>query len=164
MVSTHQDNSVYYSYKRTQLANYEINGKKQSVYITPREILSGYDMSYNNRTFKYTHGYSTIISSASDRDHNGYAEYLLSDFSNTVGNLKITEPRIYFGMDTNSAIAVNTDFGKEYDYPITATTYEENVYKGNAGLNLGFWDKFILGLTNRNLKLAFSSYIKMIQK
>lgn len=160
MVSTHQDNSVYYSYKRTQLANYEINGKKQSVYITPREILSGYDMSYNNRTFKYTHGYSTIISSASDRDHNGYAEYLLSDFSNTVGNLKITEPRIYFGMDTNSAIAVNTDFGKEYDYPITATTYEENVYKGNAGLNLGFWDKFILGLTNRNLKLAFSSYIK----
>lgn len=159
MVSIHQDNSVYYSYRRTQLANYKINGKNQIVYITPREILSGYDISYNNRTFKYTHGYSAIISSASDRDHNGYAEYLLSDFSNEVGNLKITEPRIYFGMDTDSVIAVNTEFGKEYDYPITATTYEENVYKGSAGLNLNFWDRFILGITNRNLKLAFSSYV-----
>ncbi len=158
MVSSHQDNSVYYSYRRTQLANYNINGKNQAVYITPREILSD-DMSYNNRTLKYTHGYSVIINSASDGDHNGYAEYLLSDFSNAAGDLKITEPRIYFGMDTDSIIATNTDFGKEYDYPITATTYEENVYKGSAGLQLGFWDRFILGLTNRNLKLAFSSYI-----
>ena len=158
MVSSHQDNSVYYSYRRTQLANYTINGKKQSIYITPREILND-DMSYNNRTLKYTHGYSAIINTASDRDHNGYAEYLLSDFSNSAGDLKITEPRIYFGMDTNSIIATNTEFGKEYDYPITATTYEENIYKGSAGLKLNFWDRFILGLANRNLKLAFSSYI-----
>jgi hypothetical protein len=159
MVAEHQDNSVYYSYRNTQLAYYNINGKNQVIYITPREISSNSDMSYNNRTFTYTHGYSSIITSASDTDHNGYAEYLLSDFSNSADDLKISEPRIYFGRYTNSTIVVNTDFGKEYDYPITATTYEENVYRGSAGLNLGFWDRLVLGLTNKNLKLAFSSYI-----
>ena len=158
-ISSHQDNSVYYSYRKTNLASYNVNGSDQVVYVTPREVLSGFDISYNNRTFKYTHGYSAVVSLASDRDYNGYAEYLLSDYSNKFGNKNITQPRIYFGLETNSAIAVNTGFGKEYDYQITATEYVENVYNGKAGLNLGFWDRLVLGIANRNLKLAFSQYI-----
>ena len=99
--------------------------------MTPREILGNNTISYNNRTLKYTHGYSAIVSSASDSDGDGYAEYLLSDFTHE-DILNIKEPRIYFGLETNSTIIVNTSFGKEYDYPITASTYNENVYDGKA--------------------------------
>ena len=156
-VVEHQENSAYYTYENTFLSVYKINDNKRLVYVTPREIINDLRTSYNNRTLKYTHGYSTIISSATDSDNNGYAEYLLSDFNSN--NDLIKEPRIYFGLNTNSTIVINTSFGKEYDYPITPTTYEENIYDGKAGLKLEFIDRLILGISEKNMKLAFSSYI-----
>ena len=157
-IAEHQENSVYYNYENTFLAVYKIDGKDKLVYITPREILNDSTISYNNRTLKYTHGYSAVVSSATDSDSNGYAEYILSDFTSE-DILNIKQPRIYFGLETDSTIMTNTDFGKEYDYPITATTNEENVYDGQAGLTLGFWDRLVLALNEKNLKLAFSSNI-----
>lgn len=157
-IAEHQENSTYYNYENTFLAIYKVNNQDKLVYITPREILNDSTISYNNRTFKYTHGYSAIVSSANDSDLDGYAEYILSDFKNE-DILNISEPRIYFGLQTNSTIMTNTSFGKEYDYPITATTNEENVYDGKSGLSLGFIDRLVLGISQKNLKLAFSSNI-----
>ena len=128
------------------------------MYITPREILNDSTISYNNRTLKYTHGYSAVVSSATDSDNDGYAEYILSDFSND-SDLNINQPRIYFGLKTDSTIMTNTSYGKEYDYPITASTYEEYLYDGKAGLNLGFLDRLVLGISEKNYKLALSSNI-----
>lgn len=155
MIDEQQENTGYYSYDRTMLANYN----NRLVYLTPREILGNYGISYNNRTFKYTHGYSAVITTATDTNNDGYAEYLLSNYTEDFADQSIKEPRIYFGLETNSIIATNTSFGKEYDYPITGTKYEENVYDGKAGLNLNFWDRLVLGFANKNLKLAFSSNI-----
>ncbi len=157
-IAEHQENSVYYNCENTFLANYKINNENKLVYITPREIITDSSISYNNRTLKYTHGYSAVISSATDSDNDGYAEYILSDFKSEK-SVNIKEPRIYFGLKTDSTIMVNTNFGKEYDYPITPTTYEENVYDGKAGLKLGFWDRVVLALSEKNFKLAFSSDI-----
>lgn len=155
MVEEHQESSGYYSYDRTSLARYN----NKLIYITPREILNDRGVSYNNRTLKYTHGYSAVISTATDSNQDGYAEYLVSDYTTNNEEINISQPRIYFGLETNSIIATNTEFGKEYDYPITATKYQENVYDGKAGLKLNFWDRLVLGLSNKDLKLAFSSYI-----
>ena len=155
MVDEQQENTGYYSYDRTMLANYN----NKLVYLTPREILGDYGISYNNRTFKYTHGYSSIITTATDDNNDGYAEYLVSNYNDKFNYKEIKQPRIYFGLETNSIIATNTDFGKEYDYPITGTKYEENVYDGDAGLKLKFLDRLVLGFANRNLKLAFASDI-----
>lgn len=157
-VAEHQENSVYYNYENTFLANYKVDGKDKLIYITPREILNDSTISYNNRTLKYTHGYSVVASSAVDSDLDGYAEYILSDFTSQE-KLNIKEPRIYFGLETNSTIMTNTEFGKEYDYPITASKNEENVYSGNAGLKLGFLDRFVLAVSEKNFKLLFSSDI-----
>lgn len=157
-VAEHQENSVYYNYENTFLANYKVDGKDKLMYITPREILNDSTISYNNRTLKYTHGYSVVASSAVDSDSDGYAEYILSDFTSQE-KLNIKEPRIYFGLETNSTIMTNTEFGKEYDYPITASKNEENVYSGKAGLKLGFLDRFVLAISERNFKLLFSSDI-----
>ncbi len=158
-VSEHQEDGVYYSYNRTFLGLLD----KNLVYFTPREVLSNFGMSYNNRTFKYTHGYSFVVNSASTTDENGYAQYLLSDFTNQE-LAGIQEPRIYFGLETNSTIVTNSNFGKEYDYPITATNYSENEYNGKAGLTLGFWDRVVLGVADKNFKLAFSQYVDQDSK
>ena len=155
-IAEHQENSVYYTYDNTFLATYKINNQDQLLYITPREILTDSSISYNNKTLKYTHGYSAVVNSATDSDYDGYTEYILSDFK-TDNVMNIKEPRIYFGLETNSTIMTKTKFGKEYDFPITATTNIENVYTGKAGLNLNFWDRLVLGINQKNLKLAFSS-------
>ncbi len=158
-VSEHQEDGVYYSYQRNFLGLLD----SQICYLTPREILSNSSMSYNNRTFHYTHGYSMVINSASSVDENGYAKYILSDFTDQ-NAAKIKEPRIYFGLETNSTIITNSNFGAEYDYPITATNYRENHYDGKAGLNLGVLDRVVLGIWDRNLKLAFSGNINQNSK
>ncbi len=155
-VKEHQENSVYYDYENTFLAMYKIDKENKLIYITPREILTDSSVSYNNRTLKYTHGYSAVVSSANDSDNDGYAEYILSDFISGESTLNIKQPRIYFGLETGSTIKVNTSLGKEYDYPITPSTYAENVYDGKAGLKLGFLDRLILGINEKNFKLAFS--------
>jgi len=157
-VAEHQENSVYYNYENTFLALYKINGSKELVYITPREILTDNTISYNNKSLKYTHGYSAVVSSATDTDETGYAKYILSDFTSQ-DILNIKQPRIYFGLETNSLIKTNTSFGKEYDYPITASKYEENTYNGNAGLNLGFLDRLVLAINQKDFRLALSTDI-----
>jgi uncharacterized membrane protein (UPF0182 family) len=157
-VAEHQENSVYYNYENTFLALYKINGSKELVYITPREILTDNTISYNNKSLKYTHGYSAVVSSATDTDETGYAKYILSDFTSQ-DILNIKQPRIYFGLETNSLIKTNTSFGKEYDYPITASKYEENTYNGKAGLNLGFLDRLVLAINQKDFRLALSTDI-----
>jgi hypothetical protein len=158
-IAEHQEIGTYYNYENTFLAVYRVNNKNKLVYVTPREISNeAISKSYNNKTLQYTHGYSAVVSSATDSDNDGYAEYVLSDFTSQ-NTFNIEKPRIYFGLETNSTIMVNTDFGKEYDYPITASTYEENVYDGEAGLNLGFWDRLVLAISQKNLRLAISSDI-----
>lgn len=152
-ITENQEYGVYYSYDNNFLGMYNSG----LAYLTPREILSNSSMSYNNRTFKYTHGYSAVITSASQTDENGFVKYLVSDFDDKESTIK--QPRIYFGLETNSTIITNSEFGKEYDYPITATEFVENEYDGLAGLNLGFWDRLVLAISNRNLKLAFSTSI-----
>lgn len=147
-----QEDSMYYSYDKNRLAYYEINGNKKLVYLTPREIITK-NRTYNNLTYEYTHGYSINLTSASNVDKTGYPELV------QVNNNFVKQPRIYFGLKNNSEIIVNSDYGNEYDYLISANEKDENVYDGDAGLKLGFWDRLVLGLKNGNFKLAFSKYI-----
>ena len=157
-VEEHQENGLYYSYDNTFLSLYDIDGKDKLVYVTPREISPDVLTSYNNKSLIYTHGYSAVVNSATDNDNDGYAEYILQDFTSQE-KMRIKEPRIYFGLQTNSTIMVNNDFGKEYDYPITATKFNENVYDGKAGLKLNFLDRLIMGISQKNVKLFTSTNI-----
>lgn len=159
-LQNYQDNVGFYSYDNTKLQNYVIQGKESLVYISPREILiDGVNRTYDNKTYNYTHGYGTIITSATNTNERGEIEYIQVDFTGKDEKVYISEPRIYFGLKTNSTIVVNSKDEKEFDYPITSSTNRENSYQGNAGLNLGFLDRFILGATTNNLNLAFTGNI-----
>ncbi len=154
----YQTSLGYYTFNTTQVGLYDINGKKQLVYVSPREIINNETRTYNNKTYEYTHGYGVIVSSSSETSETGGLKYINSNFVNT-NNIKITEPRIYFGLQTNEVIATNEEGNIEYDYPLTATTNSYNTYNGQAGIKLGFLDRLVLGIKEKNIKLAFSSNI-----
>lgn len=155
VVAEHQaEKNSYYTYNNTFLAMYKFENADKLMYITPREILNDSTISNDSRTYKYTHGYSVVATSTTDSDTDGYAEYILSDFTNQE-ILNIKEPRIYFGIETDNSIITNTSYGEEYDYPTTPSKNETNIYNGKAGLELGFLDKAILAIYERNYQYIF---------
>ena len=157
----YQTNSGYYSYTTTKPEIYNIDGKEKLVYISPREIVSNDTRTYNNKTYEYTHGYGAIITSATTTDEIGNIKYMQKDF-NSSEIISLSQPRIYFGLETNSTVVTNSKDKKEFDYPSTTSTKAENienVYDGQAGLSLNFFDRLVLAIKEGDLKLAFSSNV-----
>ena len=152
-----QTNSGYYSYRTTKLQKYIINGQDTLVYISPREINDSTATStYNNKTYQYTHGFGNIITYANNVDSTGNIEYVQKGFDMQNDEIYINEPRIYFGMQTNSTIITNSDNKSEFDYPINSTTSAEYQYKGKAGIKLNFIDRLILSIMNKDVNITFS--------
>ena len=163
-LNTIQTEKGYYTYDVAKIASYRNDGKQQLVYISPREI-STTNGTYNNQTYEYTHGYGIVITSATGTDSNGNLEKIQKSFntSNEDGVI-ISEPRIYFGLQTNNNIVTNSNNRKEFDYPISSTINAENVYDGDAGLSLNFIDRLILGIKEGDLNLALSANINTDSK
>ena len=155
-VQSNQTSTGYFSYNNISLANYEINGTSQLVYLAPREILSS-GRTYSNKTYEYTHGMGEIIASATESDSTGNVQYIQKEISGSDEQINISEPRIYFGLDTKETIATNVKNKQEYDYTDENGTDHTSTYQGKAGLKLGFLDRLILGITKGDLNLAFSS-------
>lgn len=155
-LNTLQTNSEYYSYRTTKLLNYKINGLNTLVYLSPREINTTDISTYNNKTYEYTHGFGSIISYANSVDSTGNIEYVQKGFG-TDNKINIEEPRIYFGMDTDSAIITNLSNKAEFDYPISSTKSAEYKYNGKAGIKLNFIDRLILSINNKNVNITFSN-------
>lgn len=156
-LNTLQTNSGYYSYRTIKLQKYQINGKDILVYVSPREIISSTDGSKNNKTYEYTHGFGTIITHASSVDETGNIEYVQKGFNSNDNKVTVEEPRIYFGMQTDSTIITNSSNKSEFDYPTNSTAYN---YNGTAGIKLNFIDKLILAIKNGDINLLFSSSTK----
>lgn len=161
VLKTLEDNQTstgYFSYKNANLANYEVNGKNQLVYLAPREIINS-GRTYTNKTYEYTHGMGEIIASATTATQTGNIQYIQKDVSGKDEQINISEPRIYFGLDTKETIATNTKNKQEYDYTDENGTDHTSTYNGKAGLQLNFLDRLILGITKGDLNLAFSGEI-----
>ena len=156
-LNTLQTNSGYYAYRTTKLQKYKINGQDTLVYVSPREIISSTDGSKNNKMYEYTHGFGTIITDASSVDETGNIKYVQKSFNNNNSIINIVEPRIYFGMQTDSTIITNSDKKSEFDYPTNLTEY---TYNGNAGIKLNFIDRLILSIKNGDFNILFSSTTK----
>lgn len=153
-----QTNSGYYTYRNTKLQKYIIDGQEKIVYVSPREIDSSSDTStYNNRTYRYTHGFGSIISYANKVDETGNVEYVQKDFTSNNEVINISEPRIYYGTQTNSTVVTKSTGISEFDYPVNSTTINETTYNGKSGIKVGFLDRLILSIMNKNVNITFSS-------
>lgn len=148
----------HYVYPNISIAKYNINGKNQLVYVAPREITNS-GRTYNNKTYEYTHGIEEIFTSATESSQNGNIQYIQKDIVGKDEKINISEPRIYFGLETKETIATNTKNKNEYDYTDENGTDQVYSYNGQAGLQLGFLDRLILGMKKGDINLAFSGEI-----
>jgi len=152
----------YYSYRTSQIGKYKIDGKESLVYISPREIVNSTG-TYNSKTYEHTHGYGTIITSATTTKENGNLDNIQKDFENSNSQvIAITEPRIYYGLETNDTVVTNSSSNKEFDYPVLDSSNaenKENEYDGKSGLNLNFIDRIIISIKEGDFKLAFSGNV-----
>ena len=157
-LAEYKDSEGYYTYQNTQLGRYVVNGRKKSLYITPREIISGANRTYNNKTYQYTHGYGVVISEANNVDKTtGGISYIQSKYTKDEDKIEIAEPRIYFGLATDDTVVTNVKDKKEFDYPTSTTTYSENEYDGKAGISANLFDRAVLSITEKNYKLLFNT-------
>lgn len=148
----------HYVYPNISIAKYNINEKNQLVYVAPREITNS-GRTYNNKTYEYTHGIGEIFTSATESSQNGNIQYIQKDIVGKDEKINISEPRIYFGLETKETIATNTKNKNEYDYTDENGTDQVYSYNGQAGLQLGFLDRLILGMKKGDINLAFSGEI-----
>ena len=158
-----QTETGYYTYNNISLAQYDINGKKQLVYVAPREAENN-SISYNNKTYEYTHGMGQIVASATSVTEDGNINYLQKDISGADNLHPITQPRIYYGVETNSVAVTNTKNKSEYDYTDNSGVEHVNNYDGNSGIQVGFWDRLILAVKNRDIRLAMSTSVNSESK
>ena len=154
-LENNQSSAGYYVYPNTTLAKYNINGEEKLVYLSPREITNS-GRTYSNRTYEYTHGMGEIITLATESTESGNIKYVQSDVSGSDQVINVTEPRIYFGLETHETIATNTKNKQEYDYTDKNGNDIVSTYEGEAGLNLNFLDRLVLGISKGDLNLAFS--------
>ena len=155
-LENNQSNAGYYVYPNATLAKYNINGEEKLVYLAPREITNS-GRTYSNKTYEYTHGMGEIITLATESTDSGNIKYVQSDVSGSDEVVNISEPRIYFGLETDETIATNAKNKREYDYTDENGNDQVSAYSGKAGLNLGFLDRLVLGISKGDLNLAFSS-------
>ena len=153
-----QTETGYFSYRNANLAKYEINGENILVYIAPREI-SNSGRTYNNKTYEYTHGMGEIVAYAAESTETGNVKYVQKEISGNDEKINISEPRMYFGLSTREIIATNVKNKQEYDYTDENGKEYTSTYEGKAGLQLGFFDRLILGITKGDINLAFSGEI-----
>ena len=153
-----QTGTGYYSYRYANIAKYKAFGEEKLVYVAPREITNS-GRTYNNKTYEYTHGKGQIIIDSTTTTENGTIKYIQKDISGKDDQLGTTTQDIYFGLETNDTIATNTKNRKEYDYTDEDGLEHTSTYNGDAGLQLNFIDRLILGIRTGDLKLAFSTEI-----
>lgn len=128
-----QASSGYYTYKIAKISSYEVNGMKKLMYVSPREIINN-RRTYNSKTYEYTHGYGLIFTSSTESSDDGTIRYIQNDIAGKESNIiKVNEPRIYYGLETNTTVVTNAKDKKEFDYSDEQKDYETS-YNGEAGL------------------------------
>ncbi len=128
-------------------------------YLTTREM-DDKDKTLTNKIYKYTHGNFGILTSSSKVNENGYLLNTSEKFEGQeLNGIKIKEPRLYYGNNTNTYGVVGGKDMKEYDYPTSTLTNKENIYSGNGGIKLNFLERIIITLTKGTTDLVFNNKI-----
>ena len=124
-----QEIRLYYEFKNIDIDRYFVNGKKEQVMLSARELdvnqIPQKAQTWVNRHLSYTHGYGLCMVPVNKFNEEGLPELYVRDIPPvSPANIEITRPEIYFGEATNHYVIVNTK-QKEFDYPKD----NENRYK-----------------------------------
>lgn len=158
-----QEIRLYYQFNDVDIDRYHYNGEYRQVMVSAREMnidnLPENSQTFVNRVFKYTHGNGIALSTVTDFTPEGLPNLLLKNIppESKYSDLKVTQPRIYYGEITNHYVIANST-EQEFDYP----QGEENVYtryNGSGGVLLSnAWRKLIYAYKLGDINLLLSSY------
>ena len=152
------DNKEKKSLYKYGIPNLVKNGNEYE-YLTTREM-DDKDKTTANKIYKYTHGNFGILTSSSKVNKNGYLLNTSEKFEGQeLNGIKVTEPRLYYGENTNLNAIVNAKDIKEYDYPLSTLTNKENNYNGKGGTKLSLLERIAIALTKGSTELLFNNNI-----
>jgi uncharacterized protein len=120
---------------RLDIDRYTLKGVTKDYIVGVRELdastLTGNQTNWINEHSFYTHGYGFVAAPADSEKVNAAKDFTARNIPQA-GDLKITQPRVYFGeLGVNYSIVGGKD-GSEYDGTSQTTTYT-----GKGGVSLG---------------------------
>lgn len=134
-----QEMRLYYNFADIDIDRYEIDGEYRQVMLSPRELnqnqLPSRASTWINRKLKYTHGFGVAMNLANRVSPEGLPDFLIKNIPpESETDLNITEPRIYYGEQTNNYVVANNQ-EQEFDYPM-GDQNAYNTYQGSGGVQL----------------------------
>jgi len=155
----------YYQFIDADIVPYNIDGKQTAVFVAAREMnkekLDESAKNYINDKMKYTHGMGIVMNPVNRITDQGQPYFVIKDVPprSIEGAPAITQPRIYFGQQTDDYVIVNTR-DKELDEIETAGFS----YDGQAGIKLDFINRLIYSMRFGDFKMLVSDQISSDSK
>lgn len=153
----------YYGFNDIDIDRYIVNGKYTQVFIAPREIM--YDKlqdkasTWQNKHLTYTHGYGVVVSKVNSVTPEGKPDFIVKDMPLlNKSDIKIDEPRIYFGEKTNEYALVNTKIN-EMDYPKENGENATKNYDGKLGIKMNVFNRLLFAINQNDIKFLLSGDI-----
>ena len=155
---------TYYEFLDVDVDRYKLDNKLRQIMVSPRELdqnqLADKAKTWVNEKLVYTHGYGVVVSPVNKVSNEGLPELFVKNIPPKIEykELRIAQPRIYFGEQSNDFIVVNTK-SNEFDYPLG----NKNVftsYNGTDGIKLSnILKKAIFSTKLGSLNLFISSAV-----
>lgn len=119
-------------------------------YFSPRENKDLKVRNIDGKEYVYNHGYFGALTDAKRTDEDGFLmlDEKISE-QNFLGGMKITEPRIYYGLTTNKSTVVGPEIN-EFDYEVINSSKEKEIrmhkYNGKGGKKLNKKESFLFSI------------------
>ena len=130
----------YYTFGDVDIDRYDIGGEQRQIMLSARELdidrLADQARTWTNERLVFTHGYGLTAVPVDAVTPQGQPDYIVSGI-NQEPQLPVTQPRIYFGEETDTWVVSGTDT-QEFDYPLEEG--DEGVFTtwaGRTGVDLG---------------------------
>ncbi|BAH05061.1 hypothetical protein CKR_0010 [Clostridium kluyveri NBRC 12016] len=147
----------YYKFNNIDVDRYNINGKFNQIFIGTREInTKAIDPNtWQNRHLIYTHGYGIVMNKVNSVTSEGQPNFVIKDMPpQNSTDIKLDNARIYFGEKTDDYAIVDTKL-KEFDYPKGSENATNN-YDGSAGIKLGFINRILFAINQKDINFLLS--------
>ncbi len=137
-----QEIRTYYDFPDVDVDRYIINGEPRQVMVATREVdvekLPEQSRNWINERLVYTHGYGVTMNPVNEFTSEGKPHFIISNMPlESVGEIRVTRPEIYFGEKTDTDVYVKTK-QREFDYPQGENNNYTN-YEGDGGFAVGGW-------------------------
>jgi len=158
-----QEMRLYYNFEGVDEDRYTLNGEKTQVMLSVRELdqsnLPLEAQTFENRRFKYTHGYGLCMSPVNTMTEKGLPNFIIKDIPPvTQTTINISRPEIYYGEKNNGFVIVNSK-SQEFDYP-KGDINIYSIYEGNGGVPIhSLLNRLVFSIKFFEPKILFTSYL-----